>query len=80
MAAPRVFAVFAVIGIVVALTSSVAEAEGQAGGRFATDELLVEQVYQDVFGRGADEGGLAYWSNQLRGGASPAEVYNAFVD
>ncbi len=59
--------------------SSAAAQSGPVQGRFATPELLVEQVYQDVFGRPADEAGLAFWSGQLRSGATPAEVYNAFV-
>ena len=81
MAARLLFAPILVVALLSATASSVSAADGgPVEGRFATDELLVEQVYQDVFGRSADAAGLAYWSGQLRAGATPAEVYNAFVN
>jgi glucose/arabinose dehydrogenase len=74
------FAPLLLVGVLSSpLSVTSAAAEGHADGRFASDELLVEQVYQDVFGRAADRAGLEYWTTQLQRGASPAEVYNQFV-
>ncbi|NNE96503.1 MAG: DUF4214 domain-containing protein [Acidimicrobiales bacterium] len=56
-----------------------AGAAGPVDGRFATDEILVNQVYLDLFGRSADRAGLAFWSDQVRAGLNPAELYNQFV-
>ncbi|CAB4146586.1 Domain of unknown function DUF4214 [uncultured Caudovirales phage] len=38
----------------------------------------VNALYQKVFGRGSDPGGLAYWSNRFNQGATDAEVEAAF--
>ncbi len=70
---------FLLIGLLSISISGAAAADQPVAGRFATNELLVEQVYQDVFGRTADRAGLAFWTNHLQLGATPAQVYNEFV-
>lgn len=41
-------------------------------------EAQVEKLYQQVFGRNSDIGGLSYWSDMLRGGMSLDAIRNAF--
>jgi len=38
----------------------------------------IENLYSQYLGRGSDEGGLNYWSNQLNNGTSLADIQNAF--
>jgi hypothetical protein len=40
----------------------------------AANDLYVASLYQSLLGRGADAGGLAYWTGQLVAGASPTRV------
>ncbi len=68
------------VGTVLASPTGTAAAQtGPVAGLFPTNELLVEQVYADVFGRAPDAGGLAFWTGQLNAGLGPAQMYNAFV-
>lgn len=41
------------------------------GGRFATEEMFVDQAYRDVLGRPADTDGLVFWSDLIRRGTPP---------
>ncbi|AWN41726.1 DUF4214 domain-containing protein [Methylobacterium durans] len=45
------------------------EAGSHGLGSTVTNEQFVGAVYQNLFGRTADAGGLAYWSNELATGA-----------
>lgn len=47
-------------------------AQQQAIANRNPNEMFVQQAYRDVFGREADAGGLAYWTNQMDVGASTA--------
>lgn len=44
------------------------------------DEAFIEAVYQQTFGRAADESGLAFWLNQLENGADRGDVLETFAD
>ncbi|GEP02298.1 DUF4214 domain-containing protein [Methylobacterium oxalidis] len=51
------------------------EAGSHGLGSTVTNEQFVNAVYQNLFGRTADAGGLAYWSNELAtGGMSRADL------
>lgn len=39
-------------------------------------EQTVKTIFQDVLGRDVDEGGLKYYSDMIRQGASPSDIYN----
>lgn len=39
-----------------------------------TPEQVVARLYQEVFGREPDSGGLAYWAGRLRSGMTEAEL------
>jgi hypothetical protein len=45
-----------------------------------TDEQFVRLLYQHVLGRNADSGGLAFWTQQLAGGASRGTVAVGFTE
>lgn len=38
----------------------------------------IESLYSQYLGRGSDQGGLDYWTNQLNSGTSLADIQNAF--
>ncbi len=46
----------------------------------SSDQDFVSSLYQNALDRSADRGGLAYWSAQLAGGASRADVMIGFAD
>ena len=43
-----------------------------------SDEVLVDRLYANVFGRNAEESGKAFWLNALANGASDADVVLGF--
>jgi hypothetical protein len=45
-----------------------------SSGRAGTNQACVDQMYQGLFGRVADAGGMAYWTNALDQGMSPSAV------
>ncbi|WP_306396770.1 DUF4214 domain-containing protein [Telluria beijingensis] len=44
------------------------------------DEEFVNALYQQTFGRDADDGGLAFWTNQLENGADRGDILEAFAN
>lgn len=44
----------------------------------ADDSQWVADLYQNTFGRAADQNGLAYWTAALKGGASRADIAEQF--
>lgn len=57
-------------------------AEYQASGRGQADnDDFVQALYQQTFGRAADDDGLAFWTNALEtGGATRAQLIRSFAD
>ena len=45
-----------------------------------TDQQFVQSLYQNTFGRAADAGGLAYWTDLMSHGASKAALVASFAD
>lgn len=43
------------------------------------NNAFVTCLYNTMFGRGADEAGLSYWTQRLNSGASREQVFNGFV-
>ena len=42
-------------------------------------EAFVKRLYEEVFGRDADEGGLKYWVDRINNGATGADVVKEFL-
>lgn len=63
-----------------AATLFLQSAEWQAaGGGALSDAAFIDTLYQNVFGRAPDSGGLAFWTAQLAGSASSPALSRADV-
>jgi uncharacterized protein (TIGR03118 family) len=60
-------------------TASVVEEVLSIGGPGTANQRWVNEQYNDLLGRSADPGGLAYWSGQVDAGASRASVVTALT-
>jgi hypothetical protein len=55
-------------------------AEFQHNVAALSDQQFVANLYQNTFGRAADDGGAAYWAQVLHNGATRAQLIEAFAN
>ncbi|WP_198384183.1 DUF4214 domain-containing protein [Roseomonas sp. KE2513] len=60
--------------------SFTASAEFQAHYAGLSNQKVVQEFYRNVLGREGEASGVAYWANQLNGGASKADVLLGFSE
>jgi hypothetical protein len=66
----------AMSGFQASIAAAMGNATIAAGPSIA--EAKVEGLYQSVFGRNSDSGGLSYWSDMMRKGMTEAQIRDAF--